>query len=75
MTDAELCTRVVVRVEVQRPGLLSPIAQEDGMTKEQLVEKVLRISRGELVCTHQFGACVSLSQGVFVVHGRCDALA
>lgn len=77
MTDQDraLCANVVDRVDARAPGLLPLVAEEDRITKEQVVEKVLRISRGEMVCTHHFGACLALPQGVFVIHGRCDTVA
>ena len=40
-------------VEEKSPGLLESISQEDNLTKEELINKVLKISRGQMVCTHQ----------------------
>ncbi len=73
--DRALCANVVERVDVRAPGLLPLVAEEDRITKEEVVEKVLRISRGEMVCTHHFGVCAALPQGVFLVQGRCGAIA
>ena len=44
---------IVAIVEKENPGLLDSISQEDGITKESLVRKVLAISHGQMVCTHQ----------------------
>ena len=40
-------------VEEKSPGLLESISQEDNLTKEELINKVLKISRGQMVYTHQ----------------------
>lgn len=44
---------IVATVENRSPGLLEDISREDGLTKEELVRKVLALSRGKMVCTHQ----------------------
>ena len=44
---------IVETVEKESPGLLDSISQEDGVTKEDLVRKVLALSRGQMVRTHQ----------------------
>ena len=45
--------RIVAIVEKESPGLLDGISREDGMTKEGLVRKVLEVSHGKMVRTHQ----------------------
>ena len=47
---------IVAIVEKASPGLLDSISQEDGITKEGLVRKVLALSHGQMVRTHQSGA-------------------
>ena len=44
---------IVEIVEKESPGLLDSISQEDGITKESLVRKVLALSHGKMVRTHQ----------------------
>ena len=44
---------IVAIVEKASPGLLDSISQEDGITKEGLVRKVLALSHGQMVRTHQ----------------------
>lgn len=44
---------IVVAVEKESPGLLDVISREDGISKEDLVRKVLTISHGKMVRTHQ----------------------
>ena len=44
---------IVTMVEKESPGLLDRISQADGITKEELVRKVLALSRGQMVRTHQ----------------------
>ena len=44
---------IMVIVDRKSPGLLESISQEDGVTKESLVRKVLAISHGQMVRTHQ----------------------
>ena len=44
---------IVKIVEKESPGLLDRLSQEDCVTKEELVRKVLAISHGKLVRTHQ----------------------
>ena len=44
---------IVATVEKESPGLLDSISQEDGVTKEDLVRRVLALSHGKMVCTHQ----------------------
>lgn len=45
--------KIVSVVEKESPGLLDAISVEDGISKEELVRKILSISHGEMVCTHQ----------------------
>ena len=40
-------------VDRESPGLLDDISHEDGLTKEELVRKVLALSHGQMVRTHQ----------------------
>ena len=44
---------IVQIVDRESPGLLDGISHEDGVTKEELVRKVLELSRGQMVRTHQ----------------------
>lgn len=44
---------IVAIVEKESPGLLDGISREDGITKESLVRKILALSHGQMVCTHQ----------------------
>ena len=44
---------IVAIVEKESPGLLGGISREDGITKESLVRKVLALSHGQMVRTHQ----------------------
>ena len=44
---------IVAIVEKESPGLLDGILREDGITKESLARKVLAISHGQTVRTHQ----------------------
>ena len=44
---------IVKIVDRESPGLLDGISQEDGLTKESLVRKVLALSHGQMVRTHQ----------------------
>lgn len=39
-------------VERKHPGLLEAISQEDNLTQEELIGKVLKISHGQMVGTH-----------------------
>lgn len=39
-------------VERKHPGLLEAISQEDNLTQEELIGKVLKISHGQTVSTH-----------------------
>ena len=39
-------------VERKHPGLLEAISQEDNLTQEELIGKVLKISNGQMVGTH-----------------------
>ena len=45
--------KIVSIVEKESPGLLDGISREDGITKESLVRKVLALSHGQMVRTHQ----------------------
>ena len=40
-------------IERKHPGLLEAISQEDNLTQEELIGKVLKISYGQMVSTHQ----------------------
>ena len=42
-------------VERKHPGLLEAISQEDNLTQEELIGKVLKISHGQMVSTHHNG--------------------
>ena len=44
---------IVKIVDRESPGLLDDISHEDGLTKEGLVRKVLALSHGQMVRTHQ----------------------
>ena len=44
---------IVAIVEKESPGLLDGISREDFITKEDLVRKVLALSHGQMVRTHQ----------------------
>lgn len=44
---------IVSIVEGESPGLLEAVAREDGLSREKLVRKVLALSRGRMVYTHQ----------------------
>ena len=44
---------IVEIVDRESPGLLDDISHEDGLTKEGLVRKVLALSHGQMVRTHQ----------------------
>ena len=39
-------------VEHKHPGLLEAISQEDNLTQEELIGKVLKISHGQMVSIH-----------------------
>ena len=39
-------------IEHKHPGLLEAISQEDNLTQEELIGKVLKISHGQMVSTH-----------------------
>ena len=45
--------KITARVDQESPGLLNAISSEDGISKEELVRKVLALSRGQMVRTHQ----------------------
>ena len=47
--------QIVAIVDEDSPGLLDSISGEDGTTKESLVRKVLALSHGRKVRTHQNG--------------------
>ena len=51
---------IVAIVEKESPGLLDGISREEGITKESLVRKVLALSHGQMVRTHQNPGGVSL---------------
>ena len=44
---------IVATVEKESPGLLDSLSSEDGVTKEELVRKILALSHGRMVRTHQ----------------------
>ena len=44
---------IVEIVDRESPGLLDDISHEDGLTKEELVRKILALSHGQMVRTHQ----------------------
>ena len=44
---------IVSQVDQQSPGLLDAVAEEDDLSKEELVRKILSISHGHTVRTHQ----------------------
>ena len=44
---------IVEIVDRESPGLLDDISYEDGLTREELVRKVLALSHGQMVRTHQ----------------------
>ena len=50
---------IIAIVEKESPGLLDGISREDGMTKESLVRKVLALSHGQMVRTHQNSASLN----------------
>ena len=50
---------IVAIVEKESPGLLDSISREDGITREGLVRKVLALSHGQMVRTHQNSGGVS----------------
>lgn len=45
--------KITVLVDQESPGLLDTLSSEDGITKEELVRKVLALSRSQMVRTHQ----------------------
>lgn len=55
--------KIVAIVDHESPGLLGGISREDGLTKEGLVRKVLALSHGQMVRTHQNPARVHLASG------------
>lgn len=46
-------SEIVAIVDGESPGLLEAVSREDGITKEELVRKVLALSHGRMVRTHQ----------------------
>ena len=44
---------IVKIVDRESPGLLDDLSREDVLTKEGLVRKVLALSHGQMVRTHQ----------------------
>ena len=44
---------IVKIVDRESPGLLDDLSREDGLTREGLVRKVLVLSHGQMVRTHQ----------------------
>ena len=53
MSKVEEIVEIVEIVDRESPGLLDDISHEDGLTKEELVRKVLALSHGQMVRTHQ----------------------
>ena len=45
--------KITVLVDQESPGLLDTLSSEDGITKEELVRKVLALSHSQMVRTHQ----------------------
>ncbi len=45
--------QIIVLVDRESPGVLDSTAEEDGISKEEVVRKVLALSNGRMVCTHQ----------------------
>ena len=45
--------KITALVDQESPGLLDTLSSEDGITKEGLVRKVLALSHGKMVRTHQ----------------------
>lgn len=46
-------SQIVEIVDRESPGLLDDISREDGLTKEDLVRKVISLSHGQMVRAHQ----------------------
>ena len=44
--------KIAAVVDHESPGLLDAVAEEDGISKEELVRKVLALSHGQMVRTH-----------------------
>ena len=64
---------IVAIVEKESPGLLYGISREDGITKESLVRKVLALSHGQMVRTHQNAGDVAFCDGGGERHGvNCE---
>ena len=53
---------IVKIVDRESPGLLDDLSREDGLTKEGLVRKVLALSHGQMVRTHQNSANSPISE-------------
>lgn len=45
--------QIIAFVDRESPGVLDSVAEEDGISKEEIVRKVLALSNGRMVCTHQ----------------------
>ena len=45
--------KIITLVGQESPGLLDAISSEDGISTEELVRKVLALSHGQMVRTHQ----------------------
>lgn len=45
--------KITALVDEESPGLLDAISSEDGISKKELVRKVLALSHGQMVRTHQ----------------------
>jgi len=44
--------QIVSIIDKESPGVLDHLSKEDGISKENLVRKVLAISHGQMVCAH-----------------------
>lgn len=45
--------QIITIVDGESPGELDRVSKEDGISKEELVRKVLALSKGLMVYTHQ----------------------
>ena len=45
--------QIIAIVDEESPGNLDSLAKEDEISKEELVRKVLALSKGRMVYTHQ----------------------
>lgn len=66
--------KIITLVGQESPGLLDAISSEDGISKEELVRKVLALSRGQMVRTHQNEATEGKDKaGLLSGSSRCFA--